>query len=120
MPQPHSLNYTTSALLCPGIVQVLEPAHEHEYRTVSLGQYLEQQGYSQGFRDNYVLPMCAAIWSVPNKQVRSWGSRAGAGASAGAGAGQRCWTVACAVIACLAVAVLSCCHRGGAAEQHTW
>ncbi len=61
------------ASCCLPPLQVLDAAHEREYRTMSLGQYLDQQGYSQGFRDNYVLPMCAAIWSVPNKQVGEGG-----------------------------------------------
>jgi hypothetical protein len=46
---------------------------ERECRGMTLGQYLDKHGYSQGFRSNYVLPMCAAIWSVPNMQVRSRG-----------------------------------------------
>lgn len=32
---------------------------------VSLGEYLEQGRYSTGFRDWYLLPMAAAIWSCP-------------------------------------------------------
>jgi predicted NAD/FAD-binding protein len=31
----------------------------------SIGSYLDRQGYSAGFRDNYLLPMTAAIWSTP-------------------------------------------------------
>ena len=30
---------------------------------ISIGDYLEQNGYSQEFMDRYLLPMCAAIWS---------------------------------------------------------
>lgn len=37
---------------------------------MSMGQYLQLQGYSQGFINNYVVPMCAAVWSVPKAQVR--------------------------------------------------
>ncbi|KAI0667621.1 FAD/NAD(P)-binding domain-containing protein [Trametes maxima] len=32
---------------------------------VSIGSYLEQNGYSDSFRDNYLIPMTAAIWSTP-------------------------------------------------------
>ncbi|OJT09895.1 hypothetical protein TRAPUB_13638 [Trametes pubescens] len=31
----------------------------------SIGDYLEQHGYSDSFRDNYLIPMTAAIWSTP-------------------------------------------------------
>ena len=37
-----------------------------KYRDVSLGQYLNQHGFSRAFTHTYLLPMCAAIWSVPN------------------------------------------------------
>ncbi|KAI0720581.1 FAD/NAD(P)-binding domain-containing protein [Cerioporus squamosus] len=32
---------------------------------LSIGTYLEQHGYSDSFRDNYLIPMTAAIWSTP-------------------------------------------------------
>ncbi|CAL1712637.1 unnamed protein product [Somion occarium] len=32
---------------------------------LSIGQYLEREGYSDVFRDNYLIPMTAAIWSTP-------------------------------------------------------
>ncbi len=34
---------------------------------LSLGEYLEASGYSQSFRDWYLLPMAAAIWSCPTR-----------------------------------------------------
>ena len=34
---------------------------------VSLGDWLDAHGYSQLFRDSYLLPMSAAIWSTPEK-----------------------------------------------------
>ncbi len=52
-------------------LQVLEPGQAHRYARMPLGEYLKMNGYSQAFQDNYVLPMCAAVWSVPNAQVRS-------------------------------------------------
>jgi predicted NAD/FAD-binding protein len=48
---------------------VLDPQLAHVYRDMTLGHYLETQGYSEGFKFNYVLPMCAAVWSVPNTTV---------------------------------------------------
>ncbi|MFO0994988.1 MAG: FAD-dependent oxidoreductase [Hyphomicrobiales bacterium] len=31
----------------------------------SIGQYLEERRFSDAFRDNYLIPMAAAIWSTP-------------------------------------------------------
>ncbi len=34
----------------------------------SIGQYLEREGYSDAFRDDYLIPMTAAVWSTsPDK-----------------------------------------------------
>jgi predicted NAD/FAD-binding protein len=49
--------------------KVLEPSVHHLYRNMTLGEYLEKECYSKSFTQNYVLPMCAAVWSVPNAQV---------------------------------------------------
>lgn len=39
-----------------------------EARTVTLGEYLDKHGYSQAFRDDYLIPMTAAVWSTsPDK-----------------------------------------------------
>ena len=35
----------------------------------SLGDYLTKNGYSQAFRDWYLVPMAAAIWSCPTAQM---------------------------------------------------
>ncbi|PSR70462.1 hypothetical protein PHLCEN_2v13613 [Hermanssonia centrifuga] len=32
---------------------------------MSIGEYLEKEGYSDAFRDDYLIPMTAAIWSTP-------------------------------------------------------
>ncbi|KAI0927052.1 hypothetical protein AcV5_007691 [Taiwanofungus camphoratus] len=32
---------------------------------ISIGDYLCREGYSESFRDNYLIPMTAAIWSTP-------------------------------------------------------
>jgi hypothetical protein len=39
------------------------------YAHKSLGQYIKEKGYSRAFVSHYLLPMCAAVWSVPNAQV---------------------------------------------------
>jgi len=38
------------------------------YDNMDLGGYLKKHGYSRAFSYNYLLPMCAAVWSVSNKQ----------------------------------------------------
>ncbi len=35
----------------------------------TLGQWLDRHGYDAAFRDNYILPMAAAIWSTPERDV---------------------------------------------------
>ncbi len=50
-------------------MQVLKPEMAKTYGGMSLGEYVQQQGYSHAFISNYLLPMCAAVWSVPNAQV---------------------------------------------------
>lgn len=49
--------------------QVLRPENKARFAGMTLGQYLNLRGYSEGFKYNYVLPMCACVWSVPNVQV---------------------------------------------------
>lgn len=37
-------------------------------RAETIGQYLEREGYSDAFRDDYLIPMTAAVWSTsPDK-----------------------------------------------------
>ncbi|MFS2006715.1 NAD(P)/FAD-dependent oxidoreductase [Duganella sp. CT11-25] len=36
---------------------------------ISLGSYLQSEGYSSQFRDWYLLPMAACIWSCPSAQM---------------------------------------------------
>lgn len=31
---------------------------------LSIGEYLDQEGYSEGFRDDYLIPMTACVWST--------------------------------------------------------
>lgn len=51
-------NRTASAMYLQGAV----PA-------VPLGQYLKSAGYGASFRDWYLLPMAAAIWSAPRRDI---------------------------------------------------
>lgn len=37
-------------------------------RAETIGEYLSREGYSDAFRDDYLLPMTAAVWSTsPDK-----------------------------------------------------
>jgi predicted NAD/FAD-binding protein len=39
-----------------------------QLRDLTIGQYLEKEGYSRSFRDDYLIPMTAAVWSTsPDK-----------------------------------------------------
>lgn len=49
--------------------KVLTPEMGPSVSGMSLGDYLLKFRYSQSFIDNYILPMCAAVWSVPASQV---------------------------------------------------
>jgi len=52
--------------------KVLDSGAAHKYNGMTLGEYLAKQKYSKTFIDNYILPMCAAVWSVPAAQVLSF------------------------------------------------
>lgn len=39
---------------------------------VSLGDWLDAHHYDQDFRDNYILPMGAAIWSTPESEILNY------------------------------------------------
>ncbi|WWC85488.1 uncharacterized protein L201_000352 [Kwoniella dendrophila CBS 6074] len=40
-----------------------------EAEELSIGEYLDQQGYSQAFKEDYLLPLTAGIWSIPPEKV---------------------------------------------------
>lgn len=40
-----------------------------EIEDTTLGAWLDRHGYNQAFRDNYILPMGAAIWSTPEDRM---------------------------------------------------
>ena len=40
----------------------------HAWGQETIGQYLQREGYSDAFRDDYLIPMTAAVWSTsPDK-----------------------------------------------------
>ncbi|MEC9250310.1 MAG: FAD-dependent oxidoreductase, partial [Pseudomonadota bacterium] len=41
----------------------------------TLDEFLRDEGYSKSFRDDHILPMCAAIWSSPSDQMRHYPAR---------------------------------------------
>jgi len=43
-----------------------------ESARLSLGEFLTRNGYSREFRDWYLLPMAAAIWSCPTEQMLAY------------------------------------------------
>lgn len=47
-------------------------AREGTMPALSLGDYLALEGYSQAFRDWYLLPMAAAIWSCPTHTMLAY------------------------------------------------
>ncbi|KDR82518.1 hypothetical protein GALMADRAFT_151612 [Galerina marginata CBS 339.88] len=45
--------------------RVLLKTEDISEREISIGDYLNNEGYSAAFRNNYLIPMTAAIWSTP-------------------------------------------------------
>ncbi len=39
---------------------------------LTLDEFLREKGYSRAFREDHILPMCAAIWSSPVDQMRGF------------------------------------------------
>ena len=52
--------------------RVLLPENEAKYQDVDLGTYLKTNGYSKFFAENYVVPMCAAIWSCSDQDTHKF------------------------------------------------
>lgn len=52
-----------------GFQRLGSPVKRRKYaRDMSIGEYLDREGYSQAFRDDYLIPMTAAVWSTsPDK-----------------------------------------------------
>ncbi|WP_176085868.1 FAD-dependent oxidoreductase [Martelella sp. HB161492] len=49
-----------------------EAARRAELENVTLGDYLDAQGYSRRFVEDHILPMGAAIWSTTPKKMRAY------------------------------------------------
>lgn len=45
---------------------------EDGLETKPLGLFLREQGYSAALRDDHLLPMCAAIWSLPIERIEEF------------------------------------------------
>ena len=43
-----------------------------DYAQMSLGEFLDQEGYSEAFVEDHLLPMGAAIWSTTARQMRDY------------------------------------------------
>ncbi|TKA32735.1 hypothetical protein B0A50_00960 [Salinomyces thailandicus] len=52
-----------------GLERLGSPQKFRKYAAeMSIGEYLDREGYSQAFRDDYLIPMTAAVWSTsPDK-----------------------------------------------------
>ena len=52
------------------------PAHAGKLGLATLGEFLEQHRYGRAFRDDHLLPMAAAIWSVPAPAILDYPAEA--------------------------------------------
>jgi len=52
--------------------ETLAMADDAPWAAMPLGTYLDAKGYSQSFRDWYLLPMAAAIWSCPTRSMAAY------------------------------------------------
>eukprot|EP00457_Paulinella_chromatophora_P000384 gb/GEZN01000384.1/.p1 GENE.gb/GEZN01000384.1/~~gb/GEZN01000384.1/.p1 ORF type:complete len:1453 (+),score=281.10 gb/GEZN01000384.1/:75-4433(+) len=59
---------------CPKVLE-----SQHTLGMLSVGQYMQHQGYSQEFLELYLLPSCGAIWSISFDQVMDYPIRSLAG-----------------------------------------
>ncbi|KAI4215888.1 MAG: hypothetical protein LQ351_001876 [Letrouitia transgressa] len=52
----------------PSGVSGFVPGFQDAHKQLSIGEYLDQNGYSEAFRNDYLIPMTAAVWSTaPDK-----------------------------------------------------
>ena len=52
--------------------EVLKPENASTFEGMALGEYLARERYSVFFRENYVVPMCAAIWSCSDRDTMAF------------------------------------------------
>lgn len=51
-----------------GPIRETDSVEQPKSVTETVGQYLDREGYSDAFRDDYLIPMTAAVWSTsPDK-----------------------------------------------------
>lgn len=48
---------------------VLKSENNSKYQNMTLNEYITEGNYSQMFKERYLLPMCAAVWSVPFEEA---------------------------------------------------
>ncbi|KAL3683325.1 hypothetical protein R1sor_001347 [Riccia sorocarpa] len=60
------LKFKTDAL---AYLERTESANAEVDYTLTLGEFLESHGYSQKFKECYLIPVCASIWSCSSQQI---------------------------------------------------
>lgn len=48
------------------------PRHHQSLGDLTLGAYLDREGYGRAMREDHLYPMAAAIWSIPARQVMDY------------------------------------------------
>ena len=51
---------------------MLDPTNAEKYAKTTLGEYLDAERVLRFFVENYVTPMCAAIWSCSDKDTAAF------------------------------------------------
>ncbi len=49
--------------------------NDSRFESVSLGELIEMENLGEGFRDDYLLPMTAAVWSTPHYEMLKFSAR---------------------------------------------
>lgn len=49
--------------------------NDKKFESVSLGELIEMENLGEGFRDDYLLPMTAAVWSTPHYEMLKFSAR---------------------------------------------
>lgn len=67
--RPRFLRMLADLLRFNRVTTALALSGDDERLTQSIGEFLDQHGFSQAFRDWYFLPMIGCIWSCPTEQM---------------------------------------------------
>ena len=67
--RPRFLRMLADLMRFNRVTTALAQAGDDQRMTQSIGEFLDQQGFSQAFRDWYFLPMIGCIWSCPTEQM---------------------------------------------------